>query len=339
MDKSTKPSLLHVSITADKESNMTKYKIMGVAIALLVLIASTSTAYYFYEKYQSALLDVATLSESKILAEQEIQQQNNELGVARSRLLTQDELDKKYRDEIKILRGKLADVDGSRKVKPVSRDKTVVAIGSTVKGGETKVTPVADKISYDWVSVDKRFKLVDPDIYTKNNEEFSYETSISIKGYILADKTGKLKARQIDVQEVVKNKDGEYVPTDSHVKIVSNDFEYIVEQPQKKLLDILNPRLQFQFDTLMNPGLAVEIGNVGNYFDWINLGVNAQTSIHVSEGVAGLQKSAVGVGVSYSLIRPLLDTNVSIGVGLLTPVSDVGNQWILNASVGFYLTN
>lgn len=317
------------------------YKLLGASVLAVILLCTTAASIFFWSRYQDSLAEIAVLSASNEAAQLEIQQQNNEIGLAKSRLLTEDQLNQKYASEIKELKDKLAAVDGAKKVRPVSRDVTVVQVDSTVKGGETTVTvtPEKNQIAYSWDSKDGRFALQDPDIYTQNNETFSYQTTLALKGFILADKTGKLKSRQVTVQEVVKDADGNYQPIESDVKIVQNDFDYVIEQPTKKISDIFNPRLQFQFDTLANPGIAVEIGNVGNYIDWANIGANVQTSIHVADGIEGLQDSAVGVGVSYSLLKPLIDSNISVGVGVLTPVSDLGNRWILNVTLGFYVTN
>ena len=318
---------------------MSRNQVIAFAMLGISFVLALAFGVWQFRAHHDALNEIAIIQTSNEQAKLEIQQTNKELGLARSQLLTQRELGAKYEGELSELQEKIKKLTGAKRVKPISRDETVVVVDNTVTGGTTTTTPVEGRIAYFWESSDKRFHLTDPDIYTQNNEEFNYELQVRLRGYIMSDEDGKLQARQVTAEEVVRQPDGTLQPTGHKVEIAENQFEYVAPQLEKSLWDIFNPRVQFQFDTLANPGVAVEVANLGNYIDWANVGVNAQTSVNVRNGVDGLKESGIGVGISYSLIRPLLDTNVSVGVGILTPVNDLGGKAMLTANVGFYLTN
>jgi predicted secreted protein len=314
-------------------------------VLIVLFIATLVGAGVLYKKYQQAQLDLATQETAAEQSRLEIQKANHALGLAESRLKTEADFNRAHQDEIKVLTDRLKKLTGANKVRPISRDESVVVSDNTVHGGNSSTSETENPEgvvvrNYSWSSSDGRFHLTDPDIATPNNEEFKYRLALRIRGYIFTDETGKLQARQIEVQELAPGPNGTWIPIEgSNLTVEENKFEYVQNVRPKTFWDVFGLRLQAQYDTQLNPGLALEVANLGRYLDWANVGVSAQTSINLKNGWVGLQDSAIGIGVSYALLQPLIDTNVSLGVGILTPVSDLAGRWILTANIGFYLTN
>lgn len=291
----------------------------------------------------------------------EIQRLNTNLGISESKLLKESELNLKYKDELSKLSEEFNDKLKEHNLRLQSRDETIAILKTKLRGGITKVvisdpktTPEESgaiekqSISYEWKNSDGRFKLVDPDIFIENNEEFYAEQQVRVRGYVFYGKDGKLQIRKMELSEVApdgldeKGKVKYKKIKSATIKLVDSSFEYINNLPadEKKLLDIFKIRALASYDSHLTPGLGVELLNIGRFVDYANVGLNAKISSDLSDPLNGsLNKSRVGIGINYQLIPPIINTNLAIGIGVSTPLDNFGGKFIVTADLIYYLTN
>lgn len=328
-------------------------KTLMAVLGALVLLMGFSSAFMLHKI--SGLSDALASAKNVIDAKEAgIQELNNKLKIADSDLVTKDVLNKKYEDELSKLESDFKKIVSKYNLELESRDKVIAQLKGKINGGNTTVvikdptepgTTDGEKpgqvISYSWQDVSKRFKLTDPDIFTKDNETFEYKQQVSVTGYVYTDKTGEVKIRKLTLQEVVPDATGKYVPVDgSNIEVIDNKFEYIkLEQNKKELWDIWHPRLLVSFDTQLYPGIGVELLNLGHFIDYANIGLNTKVAINTTNGLDGIKSSTVGVGLAYQLVPPFLDTNLGLGIGLATPMDNFLGRYIVTVDAIFYLTN
>lgn len=338
---------------------MSKFKII-VASVLVALLCATSalTIYLMYQNIQLSK-DLDAKTSALLIKEEGIQDLNNKLGIAKSQLITKEELNSKYKEELALLESDFKKLTSKHKLELESRDSLIVKLNGKVNGGNTTVVikkplpstpsvnegpvtePTTTIISYEWEDSSKRFHLLDPDIFTQNDEVFEYNQKASITGYVYTDKSGKVKIRKMVLKEVIVDKDGNKVPVPgSNIEIVDNQFEYIKSDPDpKSLWDLWHPKLIASFDTQLRPGIGVEFLNLENLIDYANIGLNAKIAANLSDGLNGIPNSTIGVGVAYHIVPPALDTNFALGIGIATPMDNFLNRYILTIDAILYLTN
>jgi hypothetical protein len=328
-------------------------KTLIAVLSVLVLLMGLSSALMLHKI--SGLSDALKSAQNIIDAKEAgIQELNNKLKIADSDLLTKEALNKKYADELAGLESDFKNIVKKYNLELESRDKVIAQLKGKVNGGTTTVVikepadsgatgdkPSTQVISYSWQDPAKRFKLTDPDIFTKDNESFEYKQKVAVTGYVYTDPTGELKIRKLTLQEVITDSTGKQVPVDgSNIEVIDNKFEYIKLQPnEKSMWDIWHPRLLVSFDSQLYPGIGVELINLGRYIDYANIGLNTKIAINPTNGLSGLKSSTVGVGLAYQLAPPLLDTNLGLGVGLATPMDNFLGRYIVTVDAIFYLTN
>lgn len=319
----------------------------AIAGAALILILG-GCSWYFAVKYQQLKTHSTALEDIVLKGTSEIQSLNKKLGLAQSNLITSDALAENYKGELKGMETEFKALQKKYKLEIASRDYTIANLKGQIEGGETTVVitptpntnpinPVTQKIAYTWQDKYKRFQLSDPDIMKKDNESFTYGIKLGLTGYVYKDTSGNVQVRKVAVKEMRTDGD-KLIPIDgSNVELVESKFEYINEKLEKRWTDIFVLRPLVSFDTQLNPGVGVELINLGKYFDWVNLGLLPMTSLHVSDGLRGLQDSTVGLGLSYSLIPPLFDSNVALAFNVGTPYNKLGKEWVFSGSIIFYL--
>lgn len=302
----------------------------------------------------------------------QIQEMDTELGLSRSSLLEMSELNNKYKDEIDSFPDKLKGIINSYELKLLNRDRTIARLRNSVAGGKTEVIvknddaqtePDQDRrpdgvaaISYKWTDQLERFTLEDPDIFTKNDENFSYNQYMSVKGHVLYGKDGRLQIRRIELKEVTpdgEDESGKQKFKDvegGKLEIVDSKFEYSdLSKKEKQLSDVLHPRLIAtvsgqigvpELDNKIRPGIGIEIVNLGRYIDHANLGLNIQAFPNIENIPAGsLLNTRVGAGIDYTLLPPLFNTNVGIGASISTPSNNLLNEWYFGLDAVVYITN
>lgn len=331
-----------------------KYKIevaLGVTIALFVL-TSTILGYLLNAS-------LTKLEQKNIIIEsrnEEIQAFDKELSIAESKLLTLEDLNNKYKKEIKDMDSEFKKIVSKYDLELQSRENTIASLIGQIKGGVTEVVVINDDgtisitdnldnvdgrvISYTWSDTSGRFLLQDPDILISGNEKFSYKQSFRVKGHVFTDETGNVQVKKVEMSEVIVDENGEYVAVEnSNMTLVSSDFEYTNKDKQKSILDIVTLRPIATFDTAIMPGIGLEFINLGRYFDYANVGIYSKVAFDVSDPLGGsLQRSRAGIGVSYHIVPPLINTNFAVGVSATTPFNDVGKVMI-SADAILYLTD
>lgn len=341
-----------------------KYGIIGVvALAIVGLLLSSFLGYALYKQNQ-ALEDANRVINAKI---EELQEFDQELGIAKSELQRQSDLNEKYKEDIKAFQKEIAEKTDKIKAKDLkirSRDRTIAALRRKIEGGKTTVTitgtnedgsfeQVVDikelcdgkTIAYEWQDNDARFHLKDPDISVQDNETFEYHQYIKIKGLVLADEKGNVQVKKVTAHEVLKKKNdqGEEIYEeikDGELVLVDSTFEYTNNvKKERGLLDIFTLRPIATFDTSIKPGIGLEVVNLGKLIDYANVGLYGKLAVDATDPLGGsLQNSVVGGGVLYHIASPTIPTNFAVGVSVQTPFNNLG-QWVLTADVILYLTD
>lgn len=345
-----------------KEHFRKYWKYYAVALLIIGNIVFANTALALHKN----LGEANNVIQAKV---DEIQEFDSKLGLAESDLRRQEDLIKKYKDELKDMDEEVKDLVDKYDLKLKERDSSIAYWKGKVKGGtstttitQPTTTPTTEgefetvvevdvkeicggkTIGYSWKDDDERFHLKDPDISESGDEEFEYKQYVSLKGYVFADETGQIQVKKVEVKEVIpkENEEGDvvYMPVPGqNVSLVESKFEYINKiEDTRNWYDIFGIRLLAMYGTQLYPGIGVEVVNLGRWIDWANVGLYGKLAVNPFDGLMGLQESTVGVGVSYHLIPPLLDTNIALGVSVNTPFNDLGHM-ILSVDAIFYLNN
>lgn len=303
-----------VSIDTNKVKN---YVMIALTVAVLLLGAFSAYTFHALQEEQIKLT----------AKDAEIQQLDTDLGLAKSRLLTSEELANKYKKEVDGFPDKLKNIIDEYDLQLKSKDTAIAELRNKVKGGRTKVvikevpvpTPKPDGgstgdstvivegpdgtpidppnqvIAYEWEEDLGRFKLKDPDIFTPNNEEFTSNQRMKVVGHVFFGKDGQLQIRKVELQEVVPNGVDEegnpryvLVPN-SKVELIDSQFEYTNNLPvrKKSLFDVITLRPIATFDTAITPGLGMEFVNLGRLIDYANVGLNAKLSADLTDPLGG----------------------------------------------------
>lgn len=331
------------------------------ALGIITTLFIAVTALLFFTGYQ--------LNEERHqldVRDAQLQQLNIELGLAKSRLVEERELNKKYRDEISKFPDKLQKLIKEYELSLASRDETITKLASKIKGGTTTIvvkepdntddngnnsvsndSNTGVVISYEWRDPYNRFHLIDPDIFTQNNETFTIEQYLRIKGWVFHGKNGRLQTKKIEIQELVPdgvNEDGSpryRALDDVSATIVDSTFEYVdlAEAHKRSLLDIFTFRILATFDSTLSPGLGLELIDLGRYIDYVNVGLSVGTTFDVSNiNGNSLRYSRLTTGLHYHFIPPLLDTNVALGLTIGVPLWNITHP-VFALTATFYLTN
>jgi hypothetical protein len=336
-----------------------KKTIALVVLALFMIFFGITT--YFLSKELDRTRNELTARDAQI------QVFDKELGLARSSLLSLEGINDRYKSEIDQFPDKLKGIIDSYDLKLLSRDKTIVSLKNKVVGGTTIVeviTPGQEPevistdtvIKYQWIDDTGRFKLIDPDIFKSKNEDFSYNQYVSVTGHVLYGKDGRLQIRKVKLHEVLPdgvNPDGTPKFKDipgGNIEIVDSSFEYAdLNAKDRSIFDIIKPRLIASLDTELKiksphteirPGVGVEFLNLGRYIDHANVGINMKLTPNLDNIMGGsLLNTRIGLGVNYTFLPPILDTNFGLGFSISTPSNKLLNEWHATVDAIFYLTN
>lgn len=319
-------------------------KLKQIALYVLIFLSAafliTSIIEFYYIKHSEK-----QLSDKDAV----IQKFNAELGLSASVRTDQDRLIEKYKKELSDLSVETKKLIDKNNLKLQSTEHTVAVVKNHVKGGTTTVSgqpPAGQTITYDWKDAYNRFHLSDPDVYTKNNEDFTASQIFSLKGYVFSDKSGKVQIKKIELSEVFEDgKDSSGKPIykkipDSNTNIVSSEFEYVAPVGKTKVwTDIFSNSLLATFDSQLSPGIGYEIINLGPVIDYVNIGIAPAVSFDISDLPGSIKNSRVGVDLTYRLAAPLIKTNLGITAGISTPANNFLQNYTLTVGAAFYLTN
>jgi hypothetical protein len=329
----------------DKQKRFMLFKIaMASFILLLVILVSFLLADTIEQRQQNEILSkkIEAITENHQL---DILKLNEDIGLADSQLTTQQLLNEQYKRSLTEKDQEFEKMRKKYSLEIKSRDNTIAHLKGTSTGGTTTVegdckqigleTPV---LAYTWEDSLQRFKLNDPDIFRKDNEVFTYEQKIKVSGEIFSDKSGNIKARRVQLQEVW-GKDNKTVAS-SNVKLVASDFTYVNEKQEntKNFVDIFTFRPLATFDIALMPGIGFEVVNLGRLVDYTNLGVYTKLSADLKDPLKGsLQNSRIGIGINYHFIPPVIKTNFAIGAAINLPFNKLDSP-VLTVDAILYLT-
>ncbi len=269
--------------------------------------------------------------------EQQVIELNTKLSISSSTLLETQALADKYRRELDNLPPPVIKIIKEKELAFKSRDKSTFAVSGAATTGTQEATSTEKVTKYTWTDNLGRFSLLDVDISTPNNETFTYNQHFTIKGMVFKNKDGTVQLRRVELAEVYKGPDGTFSPVKgSSTALVDSKFEYESDIISKSIWDIWHPRaivgVGVGADLSPKPIVGAELANLGNYINYANVGVN----LHVKPDWEATQ---IGTGITYNPLKPLIDTNLSLGISLSTPSNNLAKQWNLSVDAVFYLTN
>lgn len=286
--------------------------------------------------------------------ERELQKANLDLGVAQSELLSQKDLAKRLKKDKEEVDNKFDEFVKDHDLVIKSKDKTIARLRRKLLGGTTEVgfvgtcTELKDltgkkscAITYSWEDSLSRFKLDDPDIFTKGNEVFESNQIFKVYGEVWEQKDSSLQIRRLVLREVHLGENGEFVPTpNGKAEIIDSKFEYHNPPADPALetdwRDLFRLRAIGIGSVALLPGTGMtKLGIGAEFFNWNGWGLNLHTALDFDN----LEKLHLGVGTSYSP-RPFgTDLNLAIGLSASTTVhgKDSFRELCLNLDLIFYI--
>lgn len=279
--------------------------------------------------------------------EKELQELNIELGISRSKLVTQDNLIKRLKDDKQEMDKNFEEFKKKHDLQIKSLDITISKLKQQINGGisETNIVQCDNLddlgnciISYNWEDRLKRFRLEDPNIFQKNNEVFRSEQIFKIYGEIWQQKDGFLQVRRLVLREIFKDKEGKYksIPN-AKAKIIDSEFQYHnspIVNPEFNWKNLFKLRVTAvgAINILPNSG-DTSFGIGLQFFEWKWLGVHTYTSLSFND----VDSLAQHIGIAFSPKLFGLDLNVGTILSVGTPFTKAFNQYLFNTGLVFYL--
>ncbi|MCP3140070.1 hypothetical protein [Pyxidicoccus xibeiensis] len=220
-------------------------KLTGVSGVLLLVLGSAAGGAYLFHRYSNADWERREAEYQRQLQghltarEKEIEALNTQLGTARSQLVTQDDLDKKY---AALLTSRDADFEKFRRehdlaLKSISNslfslkqraedgmeEAHVVGPAPAAPGG----TPAPDAkpvIAYAFADKQGRVHLTDPDIWVQGDEDLEMQQYFRVKGTVVQQTDGSLMAERIQLVEVFQ--EGSEYRELAEARLVDANFTY-----------------------------------------------------------------------------------------------------------------
>ena len=321
--------------------NILTFKILGsVAIALLLLFGG----YAIGHRSSSDVLETYNRQLKGQLTdkERELQALNKELGVSKSDLMTQKELAEKLKEENEEYDKKFTAFIKKHNLEVASRDKTIAELKQLIEGGESDVIvkDCADLskncvIKYSWQDFFNRFKLVDPNIFEKNNEQFESDQVFKIYGEVYQQKEGSLQTRRLVLRELYKKEDGTYgeIPG-AKAEIVDSEFQYINPPCLEDVDRLFKLRLIALGSVFIHPRPGnTKLGFGVEFLNYKGFGLNTHTSFDGGEEISQ------HLGLSYNPTLFGEPLNLAVGVAYGTPFNKFFEEFSLSLGVIFYITN
>jgi len=318
-------------------------KIIGIVLAIIAV-------FFIGHKLGSYLNDNKLETYNRQLQgqltekEKQLQEQNKSLGIARSQLVTQKELADQLQQSNEELDYKFQSFIKKYNLEIASRDLTIDQLKQKITDGNSTVTvgkSCTDLskdciISYSWEDTLGRFKLQDPNIFTKHDEVFYANQLFRVYGETYRQKNGSLQTRRIVLREVYL-KDGKYVEIpDAKVEVVDSNFTYT----NPPILEI-EPKL-FNLRLIAVAGVNIikdagvtKFGTGVEFMSYKDVGLNS----HLAFDFRDLKRSEIRLGAEYNLKLFDTQTNIGLGIALGTPLEKLFNDYTLSLNSIFYITN
>jgi Skp family chaperone for outer membrane proteins len=282
--------------------------------------------------------------------ERELQKMRAELGISKSELVTQQELAKRLRKDKEEVDGEFEAFKKKHNLIIKSRDRTIASLRQKLKGGTTEVIVSGDTdgckgledrciISYNWSDHLGRFRLVDSNIFEKDNEIFESEQIFKIYGEIYEQKDGSLQIRRLVLREVYKDESGEYKPIpDAKADIVDSNFQY----SNAPFVDEWKWQDLFRLRGIFVGGVEI-LPNSGNtrfglgleFLTFRGIGIGSYTMLDFQ------RPELISQHISLQYNPTIMDTELNFGVfvSVGTPFTEFFNRYQFNTGLVFYLNN
>ncbi|MBN9686145.1 MULTISPECIES: hypothetical protein [unclassified Corallococcus] len=204
-------------------------------LGVLVLCSATGGAYLSHRyrdgEWEQREAEFQRQLQGHLTArEKEIEALNTQLGTARSRLVSQDALEKKYTAQ---LTSKDAEFEKLRREHGLALKSLSRSVFELDQRGETG-TEVARAmepslpepvITYAFSDKQKRVRLSDPNIWVQGDETLELKQFFRVKGTVTQQLDGSLMAERIQLVEVSAEGEGKYREL-MEAQLVDADFTY-----------------------------------------------------------------------------------------------------------------
>lgn len=285
--------------------------------------------------------------------ERQLEAQNAQLGTAQSKLMSQDELEKRYQAQLSEKDKAFEAFRREHDLKIKSMTDDLESLQERVSNGRGRVTEVAPQpapgnpstpawrpaIAYDYSDADGRFHLTDPDIWVEGNETLDVKQLFELKREVFAQTNGSLMTERLQLAEVVKAEDGSYREV-AQASLVNAHFTYVNPPPPPPASSQNGLGLSWMLTAgLRVPGpwhpRWVRFGGAVNVFQLGELGLAGGLSSDLE--LDTLNQFLHGTGGEVLVTwRPDSRLNVRLGAGIHLPLANpTAVQPALN--VGFIL--
>lgn len=285
------------------------------------------------------------LSES----EREMQEFNKEMGLAESKLLSQEELLKKYKKDITDKDELFEAFKKKHNLKIKNYEIVIAELKQKIEGGTTTTVIVNGEcntdengklaIEYSYKEKHGRVSLSDPDIFVKDNETLELSQKFKVQGEVLEQKDGSLQTKRVKVFEVIAKQraDGtiEYENI-AEASLIDASFNYSNEPDSiedqtwsDKHLDTFNPIIGV--GEQLYPGFYT-LGSVGiEWFNFKDVGLGITTKLDLNTGK--IENSGASIGLSYHFPKTNLGINGYVG----TPFRSFFQKAYVGVELVFYI--
>ncbi|KKL81242.1 hypothetical protein LCGC14_1996720 [marine sediment metagenome] len=280
--------------------------------------------------------------------EREFQLAHHEIGVTKSKLITQEELSEKLKEENEEKDGKFSDFVKKHNLQVKNFDRTIAELKQKIDGGITTTVISDDErcngiekfciIEYSWRDALGRFKLRDPNIFNEGDEVFESNQTFKIFGEIYEQKDSSLQIRRLVLKEMFKNQNGEYEPIPGgKANIVESEFNYSntpTPTQEKSWRDLFRLRAVIVGSIGMLPNVGqTHLGFGAQFFEFEGAGINTYTAFDFED----IGNTEQRIGFSYSPNIFDLDINFAMHLSLGTSFASFFKDYSVSTGMVFYI--
>jgi len=277
-------------------------------------------------------------------SERLLQNANTKLGVSKSELLTQEELNDRLKKEKQEVD---KEFDAFRKKHNLilkAKDLTIAKLQQQIQGGNSETNTdqcegISENcvISYSWSDNLSRFSLKDPNIFKQDNETFTSSQLFKIYGEVYQQQNGSLKTKRIVLREIYKDGDQYKEIKDGKAEIIDAKFEYSnepapIESKTWRDLFILRPIIVGSLNVIPDNG-TVNLGTGIQFFELSGFGVNTYVSFDFTDA----KKIEHRLGLAYSPKIRDKQLNFAVGLSAGSPYYKMFKQFSVSTDIIFYL--
>lgn len=280
--------------------------------------------------------------------ERDLQELNTTLGLARSELVTKEELAKRLAREKEEISKEFQAFIKKHELEIQSKDETIARLQQQINGGSSDTDIIGcdelkDKITactivYNWKDTYGRFVLKDPNIFEQSNEIFTSDQLFKVYGEIWKQKNGSLQTRRLVLREVRQIGEGKYeeIPG-AKADIIDSEFTYTDEplDPGKfTWKDLFRLRAVALGSVVAFPDSGDTSFGFGlEFMNYKGFGLNTHLAFDFKQFLDSEWR--LGIGYQPTIFGKKL--NFAAGVGVGTPFNDFFKDYSVSANLIFYL--